>query len=286
MRYEIKTLEYDSDLYPNRLRRIADPPKELFYAGDIELLRERTAGIVGSRKYTLYGKLTARMIGGILAKSGIAVVSGLAYGIDAFSHEGTLEAEGKAIAVLGTGINAFSPVSNQKLFDEIYESGLILSEFEPYFKGSRYSFPKRNRIISGISEKIIVVEAGYKSGALITARYASEQGRDVYAVPGNINSMFSLGTNLLIRDGAIPLVVIDDVLRDMGIEVNNNIEEKIELDSEEKLVFNAVKQNDGASVNEISHLINKKVEYVSAILTVLEIKGAVVSYGGKIHLAK
>ncbi|MBR0373518.1 MAG: DNA-processing protein DprA [Mogibacterium sp.] len=284
-KHEIHVMEKEDPLYPEDFRRIADPPERFFYSGDLSLLQTRRAGVVGSRKYTLYGKVTAKMIGRVLADGGVTVVSGLAYGIDAFSHEGAREANGKAIAVLGMGIDNFSPQKNAELYEWVCRTGLVISEYEPDFPGAKYSFPARNRLISALSEKLILVEAGFQSGALITARYAAEQGKDIYAVPGNINSQFSTGTNLLIRDGCRPLIVIDDVLKDMGITAKS-VETAIQkLDEDEIPIVEAVMKFNGASVNEISHEVNRKAESVSAILTVLEIKGVVYSYGGKFHLA-
>ena len=245
----------------------------------------RKVAVVGSRRYSLYGKQTALMIGKYFGKTELAVVSGLASGIDTFAHTGVLEAGGRTIAVLGTGLDRNYPVKNKPLQEEIAEKGLIVSEYENDFSGNQYSFPARNRIISGLSEGVVVVEAGSSSGSLITAQFAGEQGRTVYAVPGNINSQFSIGTNLLIRDGAVPLVVVKDVLMDMGLELPEESEKKIALGGDEMAILEIVKRNNGIHVNEIAHIMNKNIGKLSAIITVLEIKGIVISHGGKIHLA-
>ena len=269
-------IDRDSRLYPEILRQIPNPPKKLFCRGNPELLDCRKVAVVGSRRYSLYGKQTALMIGKYFGKTELAVVSGLASGIDTFAHTGVLEAGGSTIAVLGTGLDRNYPVKNKPLQEEIAEKGLIVSE---------YSFPARNRIISGLSEGVVVVEAGSSSGSLITAQFAGEQGRTVYAVPGNINSQFSIGTNLLIRDGAVPLVVVKDVLLDMGLELPEESEKKIALGGDEMAILEIVKRNNGIHVNEIAHIMNKNIGKISAIITVLEIKGIVISHGGKIHLA-
>ena len=193
-------IDRDSRLYPELLRQIPNPPKKLFCRGNPELLECRKVAVVGSRRYSLYGKQTALMIGKYFGKTELTVVSGLASGIDTFAHTGVLEAGGSTIAVLGTGLDRNYPVKNKPLQEEITEKGLVISEYENDFSGNQYSFPARNRIISGLSEGVVVVEAGSSSGSLITAQFAGEQGRTVYAVPGNINSQFSIGTNLLIRD--------------------------------------------------------------------------------------
>lgn len=285
MTKKIYIIDKDSKEYPEPLRHIANPPKRLFCIGDLTLLQRRCVAVVGSRRYSLYGQQTAMMIGRFLGKTELAVASGLAGGIDTFAHNGVLNVEGKAVAVLGTGVNRIYPQKNREMYREIQEKGLAISEYDPEFKGSKYSFPARNRILSGISESVIVVEAGVGSGALITAQFANEQGRTVYAVPGNISSQFSMGTNLLIRDGAVPLVVMDDLLRDMGIEPGTAEEAEPHLGEDERLVLDVVRANNGIHVNEISHLLNRNVGKVSAIITILEIKGVVVSGGGKIYLA-
>lgn len=278
-------IDRDSRLYPELLRQIPNPPKKLFCRGNPELLDCRKVAVVGSRRYSLYGKQTALMIGKYFGKTELAVVSGLASGIDTFAHTGVLEAGGSTIAVLGTGLDWNYPVKNKPLQEEITEKGLVISEYENDFSGNQYSFPARNRIISGLSEGVVVVEAGSSSGSLITAQFAGEQGRTVYAVPGNINSQFSIGTNLLIRDGAVPLVVVKDVLLDMGLELPEESEKKIALGGDEMAILEIVKRNNGIHVNEIAHIMNKNIGKISAIITVLEIKGIVISHGGKIHLA-
>lgn len=270
-------IDRDSRLYPEILRQIPNPPKKLFCRGNPELLDCRKVAVVGSRRYSLYGKQTALMIGKYFGKTELAVVSGLASGIDTFAHTGVLEAGGRTIAVLGTGLDRNYPVKNKPLQEEITEKGLVISEYENDFSGNQYSFPARNRIISGLSEGVVVVEAGSSSGSLITAQFAGEQGRTVYAVPGNINSQFSIGTNLLIRDGAVPL--------DMGLELPEESEKKIALGGDEMAILEIVKRNNGIHVNEIAHIMNKNIGKISAIITVLEIKGIVISHGGKIHLA-
>lgn len=285
MTKEIHIIDKDSKEYPETLRHISNPPKKLYCIGDLMLLQRRCVAVVGSRRYSLYGQQTAMMIGRFLGKTKLAVVSGLAGGIDTFAHTGVLDVDGKAVAVLGTGVNRIYPQKNRDLYRRIQEGGLAISEYEPEFKGSKYSFPARNRILSGISESVVVVEAGVGSGALITAQFANEQGKSVYAVPGNISSQFSMGTNLLIRDGATPLVVMDDLLRDMGIEPVTIKEAEPRLGEDEMRVLDVVRANNGIHVNVIGHLLNQNIGKVSAIITILEIKGVVVSGGGKIYLA-
>lgn len=283
----IRRIDIDSHEYPEKLRNIADPPKQLYCMGNTDLLNETSIGVVGSRKYTIYGKQVAMMIGRRLSYAGIPVVSGLAAGIDGYAHQGVVQSGGKAIGVLGSGINRMGPASNRKLMLDVLENdGLIVSEYEPDIPATRFSFPARNRIISGLSSSLIVVEANHNSGALITAQYANEQGRTVYAVPGNINSQFSLGSNLLIRDGAIPLIVVDDAIRDLGYVPRDEDEREDSFGEDEKPVVDVVRRYNGISPDQLAREVKMRVERVNAICTVLEIKGVIEIYGGKIHLAK
>lgn len=283
----IQIIDMKSSDYPDRLREIPDPPATLYCAGDISLLNSDPVAVVGSRKFTVYGKTVALMIGRRLAECGIPVVSGLAYGIDAFAHQGTLEKGGQAIGVLGSGIDKMTPRRNYDLMiRELNNGGLVLSEYPPGQEGAKYTFPLRNRIISGLSRCVVVVEASFKSGSLITAQHANEQGRPVYAVPGNINSQFSAGSNFLIRDGAIPLIVIDDLIRDMGVDPSRAMPEVDSLGEDEKIIYQSVMRHDGVSVDIISEETGRTPAIISSIITVMEIKGLVETYQGKIYLAK
>lgn len=202
--------------YPAKLKNIENFPAYIYIRGNIENLYGDNVAIVGSRKASLYGTNVAKKIANQLANRNINIVSGLALGIDKYAHLGALESKiGKTIAVIGTGISDFEiyPGENKKIFERILENnGTIVSEFRIGTKPEKYNFPLRNRIISGLSEKIIVVEAKENSGSLITAEYALEQGKEVYAVPGNINSENSIGTNNLIKEGAYLFSKIEDVL--------------------------------------------------------------------------
>jgi DNA processing protein len=198
--------------FPLLLKEINSCPKKIYAAGNIELLRQKCIAIVGCRDATDYGKIIARKLSIKLSKMGFVIVSGLALGIDTSAHLGTLESNGRTIAVLGSGINNIYPNSNIKLAREIITNGgLVISEYSNYEGPKASNFPKRNRIISGLSIATIVVEAKERSGALITSRFATDQGRDVYAVPGNIFSKQSVGTNELIKQGAIPINSIEKI---------------------------------------------------------------------------
>ena len=284
---ETVRIDKDSVEYPARLREIPDPPGQLYCTGNIELLNERSIAVVGARKNTVYGKNVALMIGRRLAESGLVVTSGLALGIDGYSHEGALEEGGKVIGVLGSGIDHMTPQRNRGLMMKgLDNGGLVVSEYPPEEKSTRWSFPARNRIISGLSEALVVVEAGLNSGSLITAKYAVDQGRTVYAVPGNINSPTSIGCNLLIRDGAVPLVIIDDLIRDIGVDINRDPEIRPDLDADEEKVFEIVRVMSGPTVDEIIRGTGFDPQLVNSILTIMEIKGVVESYAGRIYISR
>lgn len=202
--------------YPSRLRNIPDPPPVLYFKGNPELLNGPALAIVGSRKPSDYGlRITAR-IAEELGAAGVLIVSGLAFGIDARAHEAALDAKGISAAVFGCAIDNVYPAAHRSLADKIAGSGCLLSEFPRGVRPERFNFPVRNRIISGISDGVLVVEAGGKSGALITAELALDQGREVLAVPGSVDSALSAGPNRLIKQGASPVTEVEDVLELFG----------------------------------------------------------------------
>jgi len=285
--YRTEKIDIASAEYPDKLRNIHNPPKQLYCTGNISLLLEPSVGVVGSRRYTLYGKNVALMTGRRLAEAGVPVISGLALGIDAFSHEGALEGEGKIIGVLGSGIERMGPERNRGLMNRgLKAGGLVVSEYPPYQDANKGTFPQRNRIISGLSEALVVVEAGMESGSLITAKFASEQGRTVYTVPGNINSGSSIGCNLLIRDGAVPLVIIDDLLRDIGAASGRMNTGTPDLEGDELAIYESVVRNNGATCDEIIWDTGLSASLVNSLITVMEIKGLVESYAGRIYLSR
>jgi DNA processing protein len=212
---------------PPLLRAIHDPPKRLYVRGEGErgLLAKPAVAIVGARACSPYGAQVARKLGRELADVGIVVVSGLARGVDGEAHRGALETSGHTVAVLGCGIDRDYPASHSQLARSIAERSLIVSEYEPGVAPAPWQFPARNRIIAGLCAATIVVEARERSGALITADFALEEGREVFAVPGEITSSLSAGTNALLRLGATPLTSAADVLETFGIEPAQRTEE-------------------------------------------------------------
>lgn len=210
-KYKIKIIDINNEYYPKNLKYIYDAPVVLYAIGNIELLKNQSIAIVGTRKCTNYGEKVAQQISSEIVKYDVNIISGLAKGIDSYAHIG---ANGKTIAVLGTGIDIIYPKENVSLAKEILnKGGLIISEYPIGTRPEKIHFPSRNRIISGIADSVIVVEANERSGSLITAEFALEQGKDVYAVPGNITSASSVGTNNLIKEGAIPFTGIEDMLK-------------------------------------------------------------------------
>lgn len=197
--------------YPEELKRIYDPPITLFYIGNIDLLKNKSIAIVGSRNATTYGKECAYKIADELSKEKYTIVSGLASGIDGYAHRGAVNNPMSTIAVIGSGLDYTYPIENYNLYVQIAKKGLILSEYILGTKPLAGNFPARNRIISGLSNGVIVVEAAKKSGSLITVDFALEQGKNIYAVPGNIDSSRSFATNELIKEGAIPYTGINDI---------------------------------------------------------------------------
>lgn len=273
--------------YPELLNYIDNPPETLYYAGNITIASKASIAVVGARKATSYGKWAAYGFAKKLSEYGVGVVSGMAYGIDSYAHKGAVENQGKTIAVLGCGIDICYPDSNRALRENILKEGLILSEYEPGTPPMPFRFPMRNRIISGLCIGAIVVEAGLSSGSLITAECAAEQGRNIYALPGNINSMYSFGTNKLIKDGATPLIVFDDIIDELGITRQIPPEAlKIELGKDERKIYEYILQSGETTVDSICGHTGKPPSDVNAMVTILEMKGLLQTALGKIFIAK
>lgn len=216
LKNNIKVITLFDKSYPEKLKHIYDPPVAIYYRGSFAL-SEFSVAVVGSRRTTNYGFITAKKLSYELALRGVQIVSGMARGIDSIAHEGCLDAGGRTVAVLGCGPDYIYPPENARLYESIIKSGgLILSEYPPGTPPLQYNFPARNRIISGISSGVLIVEAAQRSGSLITASYALEQGREVFAVPGNIDCAYSSGTNRLIREGAKIVLGVGDILEEFG----------------------------------------------------------------------
>jgi DNA processing protein len=254
---------------PPRLRAIHDPPARLFLRGNgpPELLASPSVAIVGARACSPYGAQVARMLGRELAAAGVVVVSGLARGVDAEAHRGALDAGGHTVAVLGCGIDRDYPAAHATLAAAIAERSVLVSEYEPAVEPAPWRFPARNRIIAGLCAATVVVEARQRSGALITADFALDEGREVFAVPGEITSALSSGTNGLLRLGATPLTCVDDVLESLGLERPEPGKRELS-DAAASLLVRLP-----ASVDEIVRSSGQDAGSVAAALAELELAG-------------
>lgn len=287
----IKVLTINDDLYPAYLKKIYNPPIVIYLKGTL-IENEKAIAVVGSRVATPYGLKMAETISYELSKCGITVISGMARGVDSKAHIGALNSGGRTIAVLGCGLDTAYPPENDKLMKRIEETGAVISEYVPGVMPFPQNFPARNRIISGISMGVVVIEANEKSGSLITADFALEQGREVFAVPGNVNSLYSKGTNKLIRDGAKIVTCIDDILEEVNVFRNTSMssfDQKVSqldsifryLDADEKIIAECL-YNEEMHINTLAKKSGMEIKNINAILVMLELKGVVDQLPGKI----
>jgi len=276
----VEMLHLDSPDYPPMLAEICDAPNVLYCRGDIVEQDQLAVAIVGSRRCTLYGRQQAERLAGALARAGMTVVSGLARGIDAAAHRGALNAGGRTIAVAATGLAQVYPPEHVELADEVSRQGAIVTESPLHREPIPGLFPQRNRLISGLSLGVIVIEASQKSGSLHTARHAMEQGREVFALPGRIDSLASIGSHNLIRDGATLIRGVEDVLDELGPltrPVQTGVSEEVRtpreltLNDQERHVINLI-GSEPSHLDEVMRNTNLDPSRVLATLTVLEMK--------------
>ncbi|MBQ6816304.1 MAG: DNA-processing protein DprA [Clostridia bacterium] len=281
-KHGIEIIPFDSEYYPKLLTEIENPPILLFVKGNKEiLLNEIKISVVGPRQVSVFGKKAAFSLSARLALAGFTIVSGGALGCDTAAHKGALAVNGNTICVLGCGINAEYLLENKEFRNTISQKGLLISEYPPNFKASKFTFPVRNRIISGLSLGIVVIEANIKSGSLITANIAAEQGRDVFAIPGNINEPQYKGVNMLIRDGAKPLLELNDIIFEYlpkfphKINPENAYSKKIILKEEnnnvkkpkeEKIIKKNIKENLSNNAKIVYNYLDKPIFYLDDIL--------------------
>lgn len=262
------------DTYPDLLRHIADPPLALFYRGDLSLLNRPGLAIVGSRRASAYAINVAEMLARQLAPTGLTIISGLALGIDGAAHTAALDAGGTTIAVLGTGLDVIYPRANRRLTARIAQHGLIVSEFPPHTPPRPENFPIRNRIISGLAYGAVIVEATARSGSLITARMAAEQGREVFAVPGSIFSAGSEGTHRLIQYGAKLVHDADDVLHELPRHVLSLLQPaSAEEEPPASPLLDALNRDDGVHIDALATQLGRKPADVAEGLLQLELGG-------------
>lgn len=270
--------------YPDLLQQIHDPPRRLWVQGDRGFLKGPLVAVVGARECTPYGEKVAYEISKDLAQAGVTIVSGLAFGIDAAAHRGALDGKGRTVAVLGCGIDLMSPSQNTALKERIARDGAVVSEFPPGTQAAPWTFPKRNRIISGLSRGVVVVEAGLKSGSLITADFALEHGRDVFAVPGPVTSLQSAGTNRLIQNGAKLILSARDVLEELGSEglSSPNRPEHVSAEGDDGVILTLL----NAGPRHVDDLVASSglgVERISGLLIDLEIRGKIKALPGGLY---
>lgn len=286
--FSILTIEDEG--YPALLKETFDPPYVLYCAGSVETLKEASVAVVGARQPSHYGKALAEKLSRELAARGLTVVSGLARGIDSMAHRGALE-EGRTIAVLGSGLEQVYPPENKPLFRKIAESGVIISEFPLAAPPLAFHFPLRNRTISGLSLAVVVVEATKRSGSLITARLALEQNREVMAVPGNVTSALSQGTNWLIKAGAKLVETWEDVIEELPSPLReellsqggNGKERRPGVNLKEKEILACLKVDALTHIDEIAEMKEYSISELLALLLDLELKGYVVQSPGKYY---
>lgn len=285
--FELNILEKNS--IPKELRQIPQPPSKLYIAGELPDKETVYLAVVGSRKCTTYGKDTVgKLINGLKGYP-IAIVSGLAIGIDSLSHEAALETGLVCVAFPGSGIsdNAFFPPTSIDLAHRIIKnSGCIISEFPPDMKATNYMFPMRNRLVAGLSKAALIIEAEEKSGTLITARMALDYNKDVLAVPGNINSPNSVGVNKLIKNGATPITCSDDILEALGFKIDNETKQASLFDdatAEEKEVLEILREPHER--DELIRLMSGSTAESNALLSIMEIKGLIKEELGEIRRA-
>ena len=285
-RLGISIISLQDSRYPRNLVNIPSPPLILYVMGSLSAADDAAIAIVGSRNPSSYGLEMAGKFSAHFAKEGLAVVSGLARGIDTAAHKSALKSGGRTIAVLGCGIDVVYPPESSKLFRQIADYGALISEFPLGTQPDAINFPRRNRIISGLSLGVLVVEAALKSGSLITANYAAEQGRDVYVIPGNINSARSKGSNRLINDGAMLVDAPETILEDIQPQrCENKIEIKgpeFTFNEKEAVVFDLLGQQQ-LHIDSLLKMSQMNISEISAILLSLEMMDAVKQHPGKFY---
>lgn len=274
----IKNLDKE---FPQELLSIKDPPKELYIIGNKKLLNKKSIAIVGTRNCTKYGAECAKKIAKDISKKDICIISGMALGIDTFAHSEAIKQNGNTIAVLGCGFDYIYPEENIELFNKIIENnGLVISEYPPKAKAILSKFPYRNRIISGLSMGVLIVEATLgRSGSLVTARYAKEQNKKVFSIPGNINLKTSKGTNWLIKEGAKLVTCAEDILLEFNIKTESIEEIEAQIEPEYIELYNQITYMP-VNINIIAKKCKTNISKISQQLLMMELKGYIKSMPG------
>lgn len=278
----ISVLTWDDPDYPPLLKQIYDPPFVLYVRGELLPADEWALAVVGTRRASAYGREATRRLTSDLVANGITIVSGLAQGIDSHAHKAALEAGGRTIAVLAHGLDSVYPPQNRSLAAQIAEQGALVSEFALGTRPEAKNFPARNRIISGLALGTLVVEAGKRSGALITAEFAAEQGREVFAVPGNIFAAGAAGTNRLIQSGAKVVLRVEDILEELNLTMIGAFQQAREIVPENERESRLLEHlsDDPIHVDELGQVAGMPISEVSSTLALMELKGMVRQVGG------
>ncbi|MGQ9517088.1 MAG: DNA-processing protein DprA [Anaerolineae bacterium] len=283
----ITVLTWSDPSYPRLLHAVDSAPPVLFMLGELTPADEWALAVVGTRYATGYGREVTRRLVMPLAEMGVTIVSGLALGIDGEAHRAALDAGGRTIAVLACGLDQIYPPEHRRLAQEITAHGALLSEYPLGTLPERRNFPPRNRLISGLARATLVVEAGSQSGALITARFAAEQGRDVFAVPGSILSPRQMGTNWLIQEGAIPVMSYEDIVRSLQVEMlpaKQEAQRSLDISPAESTLL-ACLGEEPLHIDELGRRSGLPIDVVSSTLTIMELKGMVRQMGGMQYIS-
>lgn len=276
----VKEISITSEKYPSRLRNIKNAPEKLYILGDEEILQTNGIAIIGSRIYSEYGKKYAIQFSKELARQELTIISGMAKGIDAFSHEGALNANGKTIAVLGGGFNHIYPEENIELMEKILKSGgTVVSEYPPDILPDSKKFVERNRIVSGLSIGILVIEAMFRSGTSITAKIAKEQGKTVFCLPSNLGRKNGIGTNKLIKEGAKLVTEANDILSYFKIRIKEEVIEKMQIPQEYQALYEII-GDEPIHIDMICKKLSTNVSNINSTLMLMELEGYINSLPG------
>ena len=281
--YEIKEID---KLYPERLLKIKDRPNKIYAVGNIELLNNKSIAIVGSRISTTYGEYYAAKFAKEISKKGITIISGLAKGIDTIAHQNSKQEKGKTIAVLGCGFNHIYPKENEELFNEIIEEGgCVISQYSPETDINLKEVPFRNRIISALSEGVLVIEARYRSGSGVTAKYAFEQNKKVFCLPNQIGVTTGVGTNNLIKEGAILVTNPNEILTQIGENVEKGTKEnkktELKIPDEYKEIYEKLEEGK-IETNELARSLNQTIAQINQKITLMELEGLIEMLPGNV----
>lgn len=271
----IQILTIFSEEYPQSMIDIPDRPLILYAKGDLSLLKEKCIGVVGTRMPSNYGKIITEKFAKELAQSGFVIVSGLCYGVDAIAHRSALNVGGKTIAIIGSGFNNVYPASNSSLAEEIAQKNLIMSEYPPSFQAKKYTFPRRNRIVAGICDGVLIPEAGLKSGTLHTKNYALEYGKDLFTIPGNVTNAKSELPNFMIKNAEAECVLsAEDIIKHYGMQTKSKQQRMISLNFDEKTIVDLLATEE-CTFDYLAEKSKIPVNILNSYLTTLEIRGLI-----------